>query len=186
MTAKNEITDPLPEAAANDTGAMLQELSFRDQATKLIKRYSAVSAGLGVIPIPALDITAIGGSQFLMVRHIAKIYGIDLPKDRARAILSAVLGGAVPVVLGGGIGSIVKTIPVIGTIAGAVTMPSVAGLTTLTLGKVLADHLENGGNFDELDLAKLRSLFAAEFKAAKAKLSRSKGAALENAEVLAA
>ena len=121
-----------------------------------------------------------------MIRSVAKIYGVDLSKDRVRAIVSSTVGGVAPVLLGGGLSSIFKMIPFVGTIAGAVTLPSIAGLTTLTLGNALADHLEAGGSLDELGLAQLRATFNSEFRAAKAKLSRKKEASVENSEALAA
>jgi uncharacterized protein (DUF697 family) len=103
MTEKKESADTLPEMAANDTNAGSPELSRREQASKLIKRYSAASAGFGIIPIPALDMAAIGTSQLLMIRSVAKIYGLDLSKDRVRAIVSTTVGGVAPVLLGGGL-----------------------------------------------------------------------------------
>lgn len=169
-----------------DVTALEVAIPPRDQAAKLIKRYAAVSAGLGVIPVPALDVTAIGGAQLLMVRSIAKIYGLDLAKDRGRAILSTTVGSIAPVVIGGGLGSILKAIPVVGTIAGALAVPSIASLTTLTLGNVLANHLDAGGALEDLDLAKLRALFIAEYQAAKTKLSRKKANVPADTEALAA
>ena len=81
MSEKNESANA-PEMAANDTNAGSPEASRREQAAKSINRYAAASAGFGIIPIPALDITAIGTSQLLMIRSVAKIYGVDLSKDR--------------------------------------------------------------------------------------------------------
>ena len=185
MSEKNESANAA-EMAANDTNAASPEASRREQAAKSIKRYAAASAGFGIIPIPALDISAIGTSQLLMIRSVAKIYGVDLSKDRVRAIVSSTVGGVAPVLLGGGLSSIFKMIPVVGTVVGAVTLPSIAGLTTLTLGNALADHLDAGGSLDELGLAQLRATFNSEFRAAKAKLSRKKEASVENSEALAA
>lgn len=186
MSEKNESVNALPEMAANDTNAVSPKMSQREQAAKTVKRYAAVSAGLGIIPIPALDMAAIGTSQLLMIRSVAKIYDLDLSKDRVRAIVGATIGGAVPVVVGGGLSSIFKAIPVVGTIAGVVTLPSVAGLTTLTLGTALTDHLDAGGSLDELGLTQLRATFTAEFEKAKAKLSRNKALPASEAEAQAA
>jgi uncharacterized protein (DUF697 family) len=183
MSEKN--ANALPEMAANDSNSVSPEMSRREQAAKSIKRYAAASAGFGIIPIPTLDMAAIGTSQLLMIRSVAKIYGVDLSKDRVRAIVSSTVGGVAPVVLGGGLSSIFKMIPGVGSIVGAVTMPSVAGLTTLTLGNALADHLDAGGSLDKLGLAQLRATFSSEFMAAKAKLSRKKETSVENPEALA-
>ena len=186
MSEKNESANVLPETAANDSNVGSIEVSRREQASKSIKRYSTASAGFGIIPIPALDMAAIGTSQLLMMRSVAKIYGVDLSKDRVRAIVSSTVGGVTPVVLGGGLSSVFKMIPLVGTIAGVVTLPAIAGLTTLTLGNALADHLDAGGHLDELGLAQLRATFNSEFRAAKAKLSRKKESPVDNAGALAA
>lgn len=185
MSTKQESNSKISDKGAEVSSSKPVTAPLRDQAARIIKRYAAISAGCGVIPVPFLDVTAIGGSQLLMVRSVAKLYGMDLSNDRVRAIVGTTIGSVGSVMLGGGLGAIVKTIPVVGTIAGAVTMPSIAGLTTLTFGNVLADHLESGGVLDELGLAKMSSLFKAEFQAARAKLSSKKHLEPDNPEALA-
>jgi hypothetical protein len=76
MSEKNESVNALPEMAANDTNAVSPKMSQREQAAKTVKRYAAASAGLGIIPIPALDMAAIGTSQLLMIRSVSKMTSI--------------------------------------------------------------------------------------------------------------
>ena len=138
------------------------------KVAKLIKRYAMVSAGLGFIPVPVLDVAAISGVQYTMIRDIAGKYGFEFSKERARVIVSSILGGSLPTVLAAaGGGSLVKSIPFVGTIAGAVFVPALASAVTIAMGRVFSQHFEAGGTLLDFDADKLRSHFKTEFEAAK-------------------
>ncbi|MEY4671752.1 MAG: hypothetical protein RLZZ415_1631 [Pseudomonadota bacterium] len=140
------------------------------RVSKLIKRYAAVSGGLGFIPVPVIDIASISSAQYAMIRDIAEIYGYESSKERTRLIVSSILGGSLPTVLAAaGGGSLVKSIPFIGTIAGAVLVPALASAVTIALGRVFSQHFETGGTLLDLDAEKLRAHFKAELEAAKLK-----------------
>lgn len=137
---------------------------------KLIKRYAAVSGGLGFIPVPVLDVASISSAQYAMIRDIAEIYGYESTKERSRVIVSSILGGSLPTVLAAaGGGSLVKSIPFVGTIAGAVLVPALASAVTIALGRVFSQHFETGGTLLDIDADKLRAHFKAELEAAKLK-----------------
>lgn len=137
---------------------------------KLIKSYAAVSAGLGFIPLPVLDVASISSAQYAMIRDIAEIYGFETSKERARVIVGSILGGSLPTLLAAaGGGSLVKSIPFVGTIAGAVLVPALASAVTIALGRVFSQHFETGGTLLDLDAEKLRAHFKAELEAAKLK-----------------
>lgn len=137
---------------------------------KLIKRYAAVSGGLGFIPVPVLDVASISSAQYAMIRDIAEIYGYESTKERTRVIVSSILGGSLPTVLAAaGGGSLVKSIPFVGTIAGAVLVPALASAVTIALGRVFSQHFETGGTLLDIDADKLRAHFKAELEAAKLK-----------------
>ncbi|MFM7012532.1 MAG: YcjF family protein [Betaproteobacteria bacterium] len=137
---------------------------------KLIKRYAAVSAGLGFIPVPMLDVASISSAQYAMIRDIAEIYGYESTKERTRVIVSSILGGSLPTLLASaGGGSLVKSIPFVGTIAGAVLVPALASAVTIALGRVFSEHFETGGTLLDIDADKLRAHFKAELEAAKLK-----------------
>lgn len=140
------------------------------KVAKLIKRYAAVSGGLGFIPVPALDIAAISSAQYAMIRDIAEIYGYESTKERTRVIVSSIFGGSLPSVLAAAGGaSLVKSIPLIGSIAGLILVPALASAVTIALGRVFGQHFETGGTLLDLDADKLRAHFKAELEAAKLK-----------------
>lgn len=155
----------------SEAAAALSPEEQRDaKVKKLIKRYAAVSGGLGFIPVPVLDVASISSAQYAMIRDIAEIYGYESTKERTRVIVSSILGGSLPTVLAAaGGGSLVKSIPFVGTIAGAVLVPALASAVTIALGRVFSQHFETGGTLLDIDADKLRAHFKAELEAAKLK-----------------
>ncbi len=155
----------------SEVAAVLSPEEQRDaKVKKLIKRYAAVSGGLGFIPVPVLDVASISSAQYAMIRDIAEIYGYESTKERTRVIVSSVLGGSLPTVLAAAGGaSLVKSIPFVGTIAGAVLVPALASAVTIALGRVFSQHFETGGTLLDIDADKLRAHFKAELESAKLK-----------------
>ena len=138
------------------------------KATATIRKYAAVSVGLGFIPVPGLDVASISSVQYSMIRDLAEFYGISAGKDQVRVILASLLGGAAPVmVTAAGLGSAVKAVPIVGTIAGMILMPSLAAASTLAIGRVFNQHFASGGTLLSFDTEKRRDHFKAEFEAAK-------------------
>jgi uncharacterized protein (DUF697 family) len=138
-------------------------------AKSLMRKYAALSAGLGFIPVPGFDIAAVSSAQYAMIRDIAELYGHPASKEHVRVIVSSVLGGTLPFALAAGGGSLVKSIPFVGAIAGALLVPSLASAATIALGRVFVQHLETGGTLLDLNAEKLRAHFKSEFEAAKLK-----------------
>lgn len=143
----------------------------RDAKVKsLIKRYAAISAGLGFIPVPVIDVATISAAQYSMIRDIAEVYGYESSKERARVIVSSILGGGLPTLISfAGGGSLVKAIPFVGSIAGAIFVPTMASAVTIALGRVFSRHFEAGGTMLDLNAETLRSHFKAELESAKLK-----------------
>lgn len=163
MTDQNQV-------ATQDAVELTPQQQRQAQVKSLIRKYAAVSAGLGLIPVPGLDIVSVSGAQYAMIRDLAEIYGFQASKEHIRVVVGSLLGGALPVALtAAGGGSLVKSIPFVGTIAGAVLVPALASAATLALGRVFAEHFETGGTLLDFDAERLRSHFQAEFEAAKAK-----------------
>ena len=138
-------------------------------AKSLIRKYAALSAGLGLIPVPVIDIAAVSSAQYAMIRDIGELYGHPTSKEHVRVIVSSMLGGALPVAIAAGGGSLVKSIPFVGTIAGALLVPSLASAATIALGRVFTQHFETGGTLLDLNAEKLRAHFKSEFEAVKLK-----------------
>lgn len=138
-----------------------------DKANALIRRYSYWSAGFGLIPVPVIDLAAITGTQIKMVHALSALYGREFSEDRVRAALGALVGAAVPVAVGAGTVSALKTVPVLGQIAGTLALPALALASTIAVGRVFVQHFEAGGTLLDFDPEKMRAYFEAELKKAK-------------------
>lgn len=75
----NSLNDIKRERFIADVNAISQNLlrEKRDLSTKLISRYSALSAANGLNPIPGLDISVDLGLLYKMSTDIQQIYGLD-------------------------------------------------------------------------------------------------------------
>jgi uncharacterized protein (DUF697 family) len=138
-------------------------------AMQLANRYVLYSAAAGLVPVPVFDLAAIAAVQVRMVGQLAKYYGLPGSTDRGKALVSALIGGAVPTTLGYGmVGSLVRRVPVVGPIVGLVTVPAFASASTYAVARVFIQHFESGGTFLDFDPEKVREYYQSELQSASA------------------
>ena len=69
----------------------------RDQlATQLVDRFSLWSGAAGLIPIPIVDMAAVGGVQLQMLRRLSEIYGVPFSENRGKSIIASLAGAIIP------------------------------------------------------------------------------------------
>ncbi len=136
-----------------EPGAMPgDEIPHKDAAERLIKRYAYWTAGVGLLPLPLLDMAALAGLQLAMLRDLARLYQVGFSPWRARAIITALAGGVIPVSAASGIvGTLARMVPIVGTAAGVLTLPALASGSTVALGKICALHFALGRDLFSLD-----------------------------------
>jgi uncharacterized protein (DUF697 family) len=123
----------------------------RARATKLVERFSLWSGAAGLIPVPFVDLVAVGGVQIQMLRRISQIYNVPFSQNRGRAIIAGLAGAMIPATAGIGMSSFIKSVPLIGTAVGAITTPALSVGATYAIGLVFIQHFAAGGTL--LDLA---------------------------------
>jgi uncharacterized protein (DUF697 family) len=123
----------------------------RARATKLVERFSLWSGVAGLIPVPIVDLAAVGGVQVEMLRRISQIYDVPFSKNRGRALIAGLAGTMIPATTGIGMASFVKTLPLIGTAVGAMATPALSVGATYAIGMVFIQHFATGGTL--LDFA---------------------------------
>src|SRR6516225_8797236 len=129
-----------PGMTGSDLTGMTEE--ERDQvASKLVDRFSLWSGAAGLIPIPLVDMAAVGGVQLQMLRRLSE--------NRGKSILASLAGAVIPAstatTTAVGVGSLVKSLPGVGTAIGALTMPVFSAGATYVIGKVFIQHFASGG-----------------------------------------
>lgn len=135
------------------------------RALAIIRNYTLISAGVGVVPVPLLDMATMLALQMLMVRKLAKLYDLPFARQRVKSAIVGVIGGFKGGYLGG---LALKMIPVIG-IVGYATMPTVNAAVSYAVGRVFLQHFESGGTFLDLDPKKVRAYFEEQFRQGKLK-----------------
>jgi len=138
-----------------------------ERLEKLAKNHILASMGVGLIPIPLVDLVALMGVQLDMIKKLSVEYDVPFRQDRGKSIISSLVGGFLPASLGGSIASIIKFVPLIGQTTGAVTMPVISGASTYAIYKVFVQHYESGGTILDLDPAKVKSYFSEQFTKGK-------------------
>lgn len=127
---------------------------------KMIKNHMYGAMGVGLVALPVLDFLALTGIQIRLLYKLSNFYEMPFSKDRAKKIIGALIGSAVPVAAAGPMASVIKVIPLIGQTTGALTMLVTGGASTYALGHVFVQHFESGGTFLDFDPEKVREYFA--------------------------
>jgi uncharacterized protein (DUF697 family) len=148
---------------------------LRDQeATQLVDRYSLWAGAAGLVPIPVLDVAVVGGVQIQMLRKLSEIYGVPFSENMGKSVLASVAGAVIPAstatTAAMGAGSLIKGMPGLGTMVGALTMPVISAGATYVIGKVFIQHFASGGTLLDFNPPDYREFI----KAQKEKLNRLK------------
>ena len=139
-----------------------------EMASKLVDRFALWSGVAGLIPVPLVDVATVGGLQIQMVRRISQIYDVEFSENRGKTLIASLAGSLIPATSGVGAASMLKTIPIIGTIAGGFVMPVLSAGATYAIGKVFMQHFASGGTLLDFNPPDYREFF----KAQKEKWSR--------------
>jgi uncharacterized protein (DUF697 family) len=142
-------TSETGEAIAADTPETREEM-----ASKLVDRFALWSGVAGLIPVPIVDAVAVGGLQVQMVRRLSQIYDVEFSENRGKALIASIAGSMIPATSGIGAASILKAVPIVGTIAGGFVMPALSAGATYAIGKAFIQHFATGGtllNFNPPD-----------------------------------
>jgi len=133
-------------------------------AMEIVKSHMYWSMGLGLIPVPVIDFAAVTTTQVMMLRKLSAYYQREFNEDWGKAVISSLIGGYGSTRLAyGAFGSLVKAIPLVGSLAGALSMPAMAGAATYALGKVFILHFSSGGTWLNFDPAKARAYYEAAY-----------------------
>lgn len=116
-----------------------------EMASKLVDRFALWSGVAGLIPVPLVDVATVGGLQIQMVRRISQIYDVEFSENRGKTLIASLAGSLIPATSGVGAASMLKTIPIIGTIAGGFVMPVLSAGATYAIGKAFIQHFATGG-----------------------------------------
>ncbi len=114
-------------------------------ASELVDRFAVWGGVAGLIPVPIVDVLAVGGLQIQMLRRLSQIYDQPFSENRGKAVVASIAGTLIPATSGIGAASMLKAVPVIGTITAGLVMPALSAGATYAIGKAFIQHFESGG-----------------------------------------
>jgi uncharacterized protein (DUF697 family) len=137
-------------------------------ARSLTKNYVLAAAGIGLIPVPLVDLAALVGLQVKLVHGLAKHYDVPFKENIAKSLVASLLSGVSGVVGVAGLASLAKAVPGLGTLAGGGGVAITAASITYATGEVFTRHFESGGTLLDFDPHKVKEFFKCELKKGKA------------------
>jgi CRP-like cAMP-binding protein/uncharacterized protein (DUF697 family) len=131
----------------------------RTAAVKAVERFSVWSGVAGIIPIPFVDLAAVGGVQIQMLRCISRIYDVPFSANRGKALIAGLAGSMIPASSGMGVASMTKSVPVVGVAVSAVVMPALSAGATYAIGMAFIQHFASGGTLLDFNPRQYREFF---------------------------
>jgi uncharacterized protein (DUF697 family) len=116
-----------------------------EEASKLVNRFAVWSGVAGLIPVPVVDTVAVGGLQIQMVRRISQVFDVPFSENSGKALIASLVGAMVPASSSIGAASMLKFVPVVGTLTSAFVMPVLSAGATYAIGKAFIQHFASGG-----------------------------------------
>jgi uncharacterized protein (DUF697 family) len=138
-----------PGRAAPSMSAGVDPVKRRAQARAIVERHATYSAVGGILPLPIASVAGITTIIIRMVKMLSNLYGVPFERDRARAIVAGLVGGATPtgfaVVTTSTLFFVVPSGALIGTVVSAVS----AVACTRSIGRVFIEHFESGATLND-------------------------------------
>jgi uncharacterized protein (DUF697 family) len=134
-------------------------------AETVIRNHVIWSMGASyIIPLPIADVFAVSALQLDMIRQLCRVYDIDFAETQGKAIVSALTTSTMA---RAGARSLIKIIPVVGSVVGGITTAVINGASTYALGEVFKKHFANGGTFLDFDTDRLKKVYREKFEKGK-------------------
>jgi len=126
----------------------------RQDAQRLVDRYAKYAAGAGLVPVPLVDVAAIGAVQLKMLGALARHYDVPFDPERGKAILAALTGSVMSSLAG------YQVLKLFGPLAGILGVSGFASAATYGVGRIFIAHFESGGTLLDVDVETSRRQLA--------------------------
>ncbi len=137
---------------------------FDAASNRIIMRHVYATMGIGLVPLPLVDLVSIYGAQLNMLRSLARLYEVDFTADLSRKLVASLLGSMLPFGVAAPLASLAKIIPVVGTLAGTLSLSVSGGASTYALGMVFVRHFEDGGTLANFNHSKMRPYYRSQLE----------------------
>jgi uncharacterized protein (DUF697 family) len=121
----------------------------RATALAIVDRHAAYSAVGGIIPLPLANFAGVTTVNVRMVKVLSDHYGVPFERDRARAIVVGLVGGAMPTGVAAVTTSALLYILPPSALIGLAVSSITAATFTRSAGRIFIEHFESGATLDD-------------------------------------
>lgn len=133
----------------------------------IIRKRVYAAIALGFVPLPLVDLAGLTAVQIELLRALCKAHGIPFREQWIKSSLSSLLGSGITVAAVPTLFSLLKTIPVIGMVAGATTVCTTGAVSTYAIGRVFDRHFRHGGTLNDFSGKKYKEYFSEKLEEGK-------------------
>lgn len=132
------------------------------KADKMVKKYTIIATGGGLIPNPLAAVGATVGAQVFMIKELCELYKVPFAEQQTTLLINSVIGSVLTKALSVFVSTVIPNATPIGgpDFSGA----AICGLYTATVGEYYKDHFQNGGTLEDATLKDLGNYFMAEIE----------------------
>jgi uncharacterized protein (DUF697 family) len=133
---------------ANDSAPLMTEeakataAKRRAAAHKIVSRYKNFAALGGLVPVPVANIASVAAVNLRMVKQLSDLYQVPFQRDRTRALIVGLIGGAVPTGVGTATSATLMFVVPGGLLWGMGASALTAGALTRAIGLVFVESFE--------------------------------------------
>ena len=128
----------------------------RSLARRIVDRHATYSAFGGIIPVPIANVAGVTAVIVRMVKVLSDLYGVPFQRDRARAIVIGLMGGAMPTGLAAVTASTLFYIVPGSNLIGLAVSSATAIACTRGIGRIFIEHFESGATLNDISAAESR------------------------------
>jgi uncharacterized protein (DUF697 family) len=133
--------EPAPAAMTPArTGSFTERRLSRAHA--IVERHATYSAAGGIIPLPIANVASVTAIIVRMVKMLSQLYDMPFERDRARAIVIGMVGGAMPTGLAAVASSTLQYLVPASALVGLAVSSIAAVASTRGIGLVFIEHFE--------------------------------------------
>ena len=150
-----------------DTVAAVIDEAQGIAANDIVKNHIIASMGVSMIPVPLLDLAGLTATQINMLRSLSEHYAIEFEEGNTKSLVTALLGGSLPMLGAMGFSSMAKFVPVLGSFGGGAALSIISGAVTYAVGQTFIMHFEEGGTFEDFDPKAAQKFFKQKIESGK-------------------
>ncbi|MCI5131887.1 MAG: DUF697 domain-containing protein [Candidatus Electrothrix sp. EH2] len=160
---KKAINNPAPWGRVSELRIPMEESHEKEvQAEKILKKYVWGGAGIGLVPVPLLDMVALTALQIKLIHALARVYEVPFSEQRVKALLAALLGSGISVVHAPKLAGTLKLLPLTAPVA-FLSCSGLSAAITHAVGRIFILHFATGGTLLDCDPEAMREYYFEQF-----------------------